>query len=168
MKFSTWVYFGPDFLETPSSDFGNFSPLHRGPPLLGTLKIWAKSDEPNSRNVRPKSVPRPSIFALSADFARIYLGPYLRTPSSDFHEILATSGGHAWDPPHQILGKSDEGVLRYGPKYMLSQGLNTKVLGLGTEFGRTFLEFRSSDSAQIFSVPRGGGPPVEGRKNSEI
>jgi len=42
------------------------------------------------------------------------LGPYLKTPSSDFHEILATSGGHKWDAPHQILGNSDEEILREG------------------------------------------------------
>ena len=33
-----------------------------------------------------------------------------------------------------------------------------------TNCGRTFLEFRSSHSAQIFSVLRGGGPPSRGGK----
>ena len=33
-----------------------------------------------------------------------------------------------------------------------------------TNFGRTFLEFRSSDFAQIFRVPRGGGPLSTGEK----
>ena len=147
LKFSTGVYFGPDFLETPSSDFGIFSPLDRGPPPLGSLKIWAKSDERNSRNVRPKAVPhrvvsccRPTLRALflfRSDCHRpdcprsacprstpttqsvkecpssysdsvlvflthwlflpslnIYSGLYLKTPSSDFHEILATCRGH--------------------------------------------------------------------------
>ena len=41
---------------------------------------------------------------------------------------------------------------------------NAKVLGRGTDFGRTFLEFGSSDFAQIFRVPRGGGPR-RGAKN---
>ena len=76
LKFSTGVYFGLDFLETPSSDFGILSPLDRGPPPPGTLKIWAKSEEPNSRNVRPNLAPRPSTFALSADFARSSSAPF--------------------------------------------------------------------------------------------
>ena len=41
---------------------------------------------------------------------------------------------------------------------------NTKVLGWGTDFGRTFLEFRSSEFAQIFRVFRGGGPLSTGEK----
>ena len=41
---------------------------------------------------------------------------------------------------------------------------NTKVLGWGTEFGQTFLEFRSSEFAQILRVPRGGGPLSTGEK----
>ena len=41
---------------------------------------------------------------------------------------------------------------------------NTKVLGWGTNFGRTFLEFHSSEFAQIFKVPRGGGPLSMGEK----
>ena len=56
LKFSTGVYFGPDFLETSSSDFGIFPPLDGGPPPLRTLKIWAECDERNSRNVRPQLV----------------------------------------------------------------------------------------------------------------
>ena len=44
LNFSTGVYFGPDILENPSSDFGIFSPLDRTPPPIGTVKIWAKSD----------------------------------------------------------------------------------------------------------------------------
>jgi len=61
LKFSTGVYFGPDFPETPSSDFGIFGPSTAAPPL-GMLNIWAKSDEQNSRNVRSKLVPQPSTF----------------------------------------------------------------------------------------------------------
>ena len=110
MKFSTGVYFGPDFLENPSSDFGIFSHLDGGPPPLGTLKIWAESDERNLRNVRPKLVYR----ALFGHSHNIYLGAYLKTPSSDFLKILATCGGHGWDQSHQILGNSDEGILREG------------------------------------------------------
>jgi len=41
-----------------------FAPLDRCPPSLGMLKILAKSDEPNSRNVRPKLVLQPSTIVF--------------------------------------------------------------------------------------------------------
>ena len=41
---------------------------------------------------------------------------------------------------------------------------NTKLLGWGTDFGRTFLEFRSSELAQIFRDARGAGPLSTGEK----
>ena len=41
---------------------------------------------------------------------------------------------------------------------------NAKLLGRGANFGRTFLELGSSDFAQIFRVPGGGGPLSMGEK----
>jgi len=41
---------------------------------------------------------------------------------------------------------------------------NAKLLGRGANFGRTFLELGSSDFAQIFRVPGGGGPLSRGGK----
>ena len=75
LKFSTGVYFGLYFLETPSSDFGIFSPLDRGPPPLGTLKIWAKSDERNSRNVRPNLVYPTEYFRVVGRLCALQFGP---------------------------------------------------------------------------------------------
>jgi len=49
-------------------------------------------------------------------------------------------------------GQSDQGRTR-----ARKVGRNRKVLGWCTNFGWTFLEFRSSDFAKIFSTPRGGG-----------
>jgi len=85
----------------------------------------------------------------------------LKMPSSEFPKIWC-----GWShpcPPQvaKISGKSDEGVLRYGPKYMLCEWPND---GRYTNFGRTFLELRSSDFAQIFRVPRGGRPLSRGEK----
>ena len=63
LKFSTGVYFDPTFLNSLVR-FRNFFAHRQLPPPLGMLKIWSKSDERNSRNVRPKLVPQPSTFAF--------------------------------------------------------------------------------------------------------
>ena len=87
--------------------------------------------------------------------------PSLKIPSSEFPKIWC-DWSHPCPPQvAKILRKSDEGVLRYAPKYMLCEWPNNARY---TNFGRTFLKFRSSDSAQIFKIPRGGGPPSRGEK----
>ena len=69
----------PRFSRNSLVRFRNFLPLDRCPPPLVTLEIWAKSDERNLRNVRPKLVPQPSTFVFR---------PTLRAqvqPRSDCH-----------------------------------------------------------------------------------
>jgi len=46
----------PRFSRNSLVRFRNFFGPRWGPPPLGTLKIWAESDEQKSRNVRPKLV----------------------------------------------------------------------------------------------------------------
>jgi len=52
----------PQFYLNSLVRFRNLFVPRQLPPSLGTLKIYTKSDERNSRNIHPKSVPKPSTF----------------------------------------------------------------------------------------------------------
>jgi len=75
LKFSTGVYFGPDFPETPSSDFGIFGPSTAAPSSrdaehLG--KIWRTELEKCSFKVGTPT----EYFSVLADFARSSSAPF--------------------------------------------------------------------------------------------
>ena len=94
----------------------------------------------------------------------------VRSTSTPSYLQLPTPGHFAWSESSvgsPIGGSPGGGSPNVEEIERPKSAGNVKVLCRGNNFGRTLLEFRSSDFAQIFKFLRGGGPRRVA-KNSEI